>query len=204
MVAIITGDVINSEKVDSEKWLSVLKGYFNTFGESPADWAIYRGDEFQLRIRNVEEAFITAIQIKAKLKQFKDLDVRLSIGFGDEIIGNRNILESNGTAFIRSGRTFDDLRKNKTTMLVNTGNQEIDQEFNLYIKLALTGFMDKWSIASAEIVSLNLENMYISQEEIAKMAGMAQAAISQRLKRANFEVLMDLNSMFVKKIKTLQ
>lgn len=204
MVAIITGDVINSEKVDSEKWLSVLKGYFNTFGESPADWAIYRGDEFQLRIRNVEEAFITAIQIKAKMKQFKDLDVRLSIGFGDEIIGNRNILESNGTAFIRSGRTFDDLRKNKTTMLVNTGNQEIDQEFNLYIKLALTGFMDKWSIASAEIVSLNLENMYISQEEIAKMAGMAQAAISQRLKRANFEVLMDLNSMFVKKIKTLQ
>lgn len=203
MVAIITGDVINSEKVDAKKWLSVLKEYFNTFGKSPSDWAIYRGDEFQLRIRSVEEAFITAIQIKAKMKQFKDLDVRLSIGLGDEIVGSKNILESNGTAFVRSGRSFDDLRKNKTTMLVNTGNQEIDQELNLYIKLALTGFMDKWSVASAEIVSLNLENMSISQEEIAKMAGMAQAAISQRLKRANFEVLMDLNSMFVKKIKTL-
>jgi hypothetical protein len=204
MVAIITGDVINSEKVDANKWLSVLKEYFNTFGKSPTDWAIYRGDEFQLRIGNVEEAFITAIQIKAKMKQFKELDVRLSIGLGDEIVRSNNILESNGTAFVRSGRTFDDLRKNKTTMFVNTGNQEIDQELNLYIKLALTGFMDKWSVASAEIVSLNLENMSISQEEIAKMAGMAQAAISQRLKRANFEVLMDLNSMFVKKIKTLQ
>jgi hypothetical protein len=203
MVAIITGDVINSEKVDANKWLSVLKEYFNTFGKSPTDWAIYRGDEFQLRIGNVEEAFITAIQIKAKMKQFKELDVRLSIGLGDEIVRSNNILESNGTAFVRSGRTFDDLRKNKTTMFVNTGNQEIDQELNLYIKLALTGFMDKWSVASAEIVSLNLENMSISQEEIAKMAGMAQAAISQRLKRANFEVLMDLNSMFVKKIKSL-
>lgn len=203
MIAIITGDVINSEKVDAKKWLSVLKEYFNTFGKSPTDWAIYRGDEFQLRIGNVEEAFITAIQIKAKMKQFKDLDVRLSIGLGDENVGSKNILESNGTAFVRSGRTFDDLRKNKTTMFVNTGNQEIDQELNLYIKLALTGFMDKWSVASAEIVSLNLENMSISQEEIAKMAGMAQAAISQRLKRANFEVLMDLNSMFVKKIKSL-
>lgn len=203
MVAIITGDVIDSEKIDAKKWLSVLKEYFNTFGKTPTDWAIYRGDEFQLRVGNVEEAFITAIQIKAKMKQFKDLDVRLSIGLGDEIVGSKNILESNGTAFVRSGRTFDDLRKNKTTMLVNTGNQEIDQELNLYIKLALTGFMDKWSVASAEIVSLNLENMSISQEEIAKMAGMAQAAISQRLKRANFEVLMDLNSMFVKKIKSL-
>lgn len=201
MVAIITGDVINSEKIDAKKWLSVLKEYFNTLGKTPSDWAIYRGDEFQLRVTNIEEVFITAIQIKAKMKQFKQLDVRLSIGLGDEIVGNKNILESNGTAFVRSGRTFDDLRRNKTTMLVNSGNQEIDQELNLYIKLALTGFMDKWSVASAEIVSLNLENMSISQEEIAKMAGMAQAAISQRLKRANFEVLMDLNSMFVKKIK---
>ena len=204
MVAIITGDVINSEKIDAKKWLSVLKEYFNTFGKSPTDWAIYRGDEFQLRVSNVDEAFITAIQIKAKMKQFKDMDVRLSIGLGDEIVGSKNILESNGTAFIRSGRTFDDLRKNKTTMLVNTGNQEIDQELNLYIKLALTGFMDRWSVASAEVVSLILENMTISQEEIAKMAGMAQAAISQRLKRANFEVLMDLNCMFVKKIKSFQ
>jgi len=203
MVAIITGDVINSEKVDAKKWLSVLKEYFNTFGKSPRDWAIYRGDEFQLRVGNVEEAFIVAIQIKAKMKQFKELDVRLSIGLGDEIVGSKNILESNGTAFVRSGRTFDDLRKNKTTMFVNSGNQEIDQELNLYIKLALTGFMDRWSVASAEIVSLNLENMSISQEEIAKMAGMAQAAISQRLKRANFEVLMELNQMFVKKIKSL-
>jgi hypothetical protein len=203
MVAIITGDVINSEKIDAKKWLSVLKEYFNTLGKSPTDWAIYRGDEFQLRVGNVDEAFITAIQIKAKMKQFKDMDVRLSIGLGDEIVGSKNILESNGTAFVRSGRTFDDLRKNKTTMLVNTGNQEIDQELNLYIKLALTGFMDRWSVASAEVVSLILENMTISQEEIAKMAGMAQAAISQRLKRANFEVLMDLNSMFVKKIKSL-
>ncbi|MBK9257806.1 MAG: hypothetical protein IPM42_20315 [Saprospiraceae bacterium] len=204
MVAVITGDVINSDKIDSKKWLSVLKKYLNTLGKTPADWAIYRGDEFQLRLKNTEDAFVTAIQIKAKMKQFKNLDVRLSIGLGDEIAESKNILESNGTAFVRSGRSFDELRKNKTTMLVNTGNHELDQELNLYIKLALTGFMDKWSIASAEIISLTLENQSTSQEEIARMAGMAQAAVSQRLKRANFEVLMDLNNMFVKKINNLK
>jgi len=204
MVAVITGDVINSEKIDTKKWLSVLKKYFNTLGKSSADWAIYRGDEFQLRVRNIDEAFITSIQIKAKMRQFKDLDVRLSIGLGDEIVANKNILESNGTAFVRSGRTFEELRKNKSTLLVNTGNNELDQELNLYIKLVLTGFMDKWSVASAEIVSLILENKSISQEEIAKMVGMTQAAISQRLKRANFDVLMDLNNMFVKKINAIK
>lgn len=204
MVAVITGDVINSDKIDTNKWLSVLKQYLNTKGKTPADWAIYRGDEFQLRIKNAEDAFITAIQIKAKMKQFKYLDVRLSIGLGDEIAESENILESNGTAFVRSGRTFDELKKNKTTLLVNTGNHELDQELNLYIKLALNGFMDKWSVASAEIISLTLEHKSISQEEIARIAGMAQAAVSQRLKRANFEVLMDLNNMFIKKINALK
>jgi len=36
------------------------------------------------------------------------------------------------------------------------------------------------------------------------MVGMTQAAISQRLKRANFDVLMDLNNMFVKKINAIK
>ncbi len=204
MVAIITGDVINSEKAVAKEWLLALKSYLKTLGTTPADWAIYRGDEFQLRLDKVEEAFIIAIHIKSKMKQFKGLDVRLSIGFGDAVNKSKSILESNGTAFVRSGRTFDDLKKSKINLLVNTGNEQIDEELNLFIKLALTGFMDKWSIASAEIISLALENKSVSQEEIAKMTGIAQAAISQRLKRANFDVLMELNRMFVKKINAIK
>lgn len=204
MVAVITGDVINSEKIDTKKWLSELKKYFDRLGKTPEDWAVYRGDEFQLRLNNVEHAFITAIELKARLKQYKGLDVRLSIGLGDEIGESKNILESNGTAFTRSGRTFEELKKHKSTLMINTGIREMDQELNLYIKLALNGFMDKWSVASAEIVSVTLANQSASQEEIARMTGIAQAAISQRLKRANFELLMELNNMIVKKIKTLE
>ncbi|MFZ1527033.1 MAG: winged helix-turn-helix transcriptional regulator, partial [Saprospiraceae bacterium] len=112
--------------------------------------------------------------------------------------------ESNGPVFLRSGRGLDDLKKSKVTMAINTGNELMDTELNLYLKLALFGIMDSWTVASAEMVSIILQNDSVPQEDISKKTGIAQSAISQRLKRANLEVLMDLNKMFVKKIKTLE
>jgi len=67
MLAIITGDIINSGDYNSTEWLPLLKDYFNTFGPSPMHWEIYRGDEFQLKVTDVNALF-TAIRIKAMLK----------------------------------------------------------------------------------------------------------------------------------------
>lgn len=89
-------------------------------------------------------------------------------------------------------------------MSISTGNELMDSELNLYLKLALFRIIDSWTVASAEMVSIMLQNQGVPQEDISRKTGIAQSAISQRLKRANFEVLMDLNSMFVKKIKTIQ
>jgi hypothetical protein len=131
------------------------------------------------------------------------LDVRISIGIGETDVMRNNILESNGPVFLRSGRGLDELKKNKMTMSIHTGNELMDSELNLYFKLALFGIIDSWTVASAEMVSIMLQNHGVPQEDISKRTGIAQSAISQRLKRANFEVLMELNNMFVKKIKSL-
>ena len=63
MIAIITGDIINSEKHPSFEWMEMLKKFFNEFGPSPMNWEIYRGDEFQLKV-NRENALLTAIKLK--------------------------------------------------------------------------------------------------------------------------------------------
>ncbi|MBK9566692.1 MAG: SatD family protein [Saprospiraceae bacterium] len=204
MIGILTGDVINSEKFTEDKWLVPLQSFLKTVGDSPADWAIYRGDEFQIKIDEPSQAFLKALEIKATMKKIKNLDVRISIGIGKADVMRENILESNGPVFLRSGRGLDDLKKSKVTMAINTGNELMDTELNLYLKLALFGIMDSWTVASAEMVSIILQNDSVPQEDISKKTGIAQSAISQRLKRANLEVLMDLNKMFVKKIKTLE
>ncbi|KKL81788.1 hypothetical protein LCGC14_1991230, partial [marine sediment metagenome] len=46
MIAIITGDIINSENYAVSEWIDILKNYLSKYGESPKDWDIYRGDEF--------------------------------------------------------------------------------------------------------------------------------------------------------------
>ena len=106
MIVILTADIINSRKLSSKKWMNDFKQLLNSFGKSPNDWEIYRGDEFQLEIKNPEDAFWIAFQLKAFFKSI-NLDVRMSLGFGDKTYKTKKITESNGSAFIRSGELFE-------------------------------------------------------------------------------------------------
>lgn len=201
MISIITGDIVNSRKLPSKIWIEGLKELLNTKGKNPSEWEIYRGDEFQLEIINPEEALLTALQIKAYLKTLK-LDARMSIGFGDKTYKAKKISESNGTAFVRSGDLFETLKKQKTTLAINSGNGNLDSEINLMLRLGLT-FMDNWLVQSAEFVFAAIENKSLSQEEIGVKLGINQAAVSRRRKRAQFDLALELDNYFRKKIKTL-
>ena len=57
MTSILTGDLINSRKKKESSWLKTLKMTLETFGTTPKNWQIYRGDSFQLEISNPEESF---------------------------------------------------------------------------------------------------------------------------------------------------
>lgn len=201
MTSIITGDIINSRKLPSKAWIEDLKKLLGTKGKSPSEWEIYRGDEFQIEIQNPEDALLAALQIKAFLKTLK-VNVRMSIGIGDKTHKAKKISESNGSAFIRSGEVFETLKKQKTTLAVNSGNPEFDTEMNLMLRLGLT-VMDNWLTQSAEFVLTAIENRSLSQEEIGQRLGINQAAVSRRQKRAQFDLIMELESFYRKKIKNL-
>jgi hypothetical protein len=201
MTSIITGDIINSRKLASKAWISDLKKLLSTKGKTPGDWEIYRGDEFQLEISDPEEALMAALQIKAYLKTLK-INVRMSIGIGNTTHRAKKISESNGSAFIRSGEVFETLKKQKTTLAINSGNADFDSEMNLMLRLALT-VMDNWLAQSAEFVLTATENRSLSQEEIGQKLGINQAAVSRRQKRAQFDLIMELDTFYRKKIKTI-
>ena len=201
MIGIITGDIVNSRKLSSKIWIDGLKNLLNTFGKSPIEWDIYRGDEFQLEVKNPEEALIIALQIKSYFKTLK-LDVRMSIGFGDITYKAKKISESNGTAFIRSGELFETLKKQKNNLAINSGNEIFDAEINLMLRLSLT-FMNNWLAQSADFVLTAIENPSLSQEELGVKLGINQAAVSRRRKRAQFDLVMEMENYFRNKIKTI-
>ncbi len=201
MIAIITGDIVNSRKLSSKIWIDGLKKLLNTFGKNPIEWDIYRGDEFQLEVKNPEDALGVALQIKSYFKSIK-MDVRMSIGLGDMNYKAKKISESNGTAFSRSGEVFETLKKQKINLAINSGNEAFDDEINLMLRLSLT-FMDNWFIQSAEFVLTAIENPSLSQEEMGVKLGINQAAVSRRRKRAQFDLVMEVEKYFRNKVKTI-
>lgn len=202
MVAVITGDIINSKKNATRRWLAPLKKELAKTGKSPKYWEIYRGDSFQLVVNKPEEALLTAMKLKAVLKSIKGINVRMAIGIGDRSYNAAKVTESNGSAFVHSGEKFETLTS-QNNLAIKSDWTDFDEEMNLYLKLALIA-MNNWTVNTAEIVSLALENPGKSQEQLGKMIGIKQSAISTRLQRAYFGELMEVNEMYQAKLKLLK
>ncbi len=193
MIAVITGDIINSRELPNE-WIDTLKkALANLFG-TKTNWEIFRGDSFQIELK-AEDALLNAIYIKACIKTLKKADVRIGIGIGKKSIHATRVTEANGEAFINSGVAFDSLKLNKVNIALETPWQSFTADFNLFIKLALIA-MDSWGQISAEMVKYAIENQNINQDKIAKISGRSQSSVSEALKRAHYAEIIELENKY--------
>ncbi|MGZ0016534.1 SatD family protein [Yeosuana sp. AK3] len=204
MVSVITGDIIKSKTFKNpEIWLKPLREALSNSEIDKKYWEIFRGDSFQIEIKDNKNAFYIATYIKACIKTVKGLDIRMAIGVGNKNFEGTIITESNGEAFQFSGDTLAILKKEKTNLKIKSRDLLLNEELNLYFKLALIS-MNHWTSNSAEAVKVALENDGVLQSEIAKALGISQDAVSKRLKRAYFNEIMELDSMYRQKITLLE
>lgn len=201
MVAIVTGDIVDSRKVAADRWMKTLKEELATWGKAGEDWEIYRGDSFQLKIKNPEEGLLAAVRLKAALRAINGLDCRMGIGVGTEDFTATRLLENNGTAYIHSGEAFDSLAEYRQKIRIKTPNSEFDEEINLMLKMSLT-FMDHWTASSARMIHLVFKHPDKNQTELGAMEDISQHAVSARLSRANFSILESFLEYFPKRLKT--
>lgn len=199
MIAVITGDVINSREGKPTDWLKGLKEVLNQYGEIPAEWEIFRGDSFQLKVKP-ENALTVVLHIKAALKLSARKDVRIAIGIGLEKHKAKKITESNGEAYVYSGECFESLKKQ--TIAINTGNKNIDATINLMLMLALLT-ADNWSPTVSEIIKTAIENPEKIQKEIAEKLKKTQSTVSAALKRGGYDEILKLNQYFQYQISSL-
>ncbi len=201
MIAVITGDIINSQHSDTESWLNDLKSLLKQWGDAPAQWEIYRGDEFQIKcsIDNVFEKFLA---IKSLIKTHENLDVRIAIGIGEEQFSSEKITESNGTAYVNSGRLLNDLKSMGRTVAIKTPDEKLNKDLNILLKWSSIEF-DNWTVAISEIVHQHIICPEITQEDLAKKLSITQSSVSQRVKRANLDLIKETNQYFRRKIVEL-
>jgi len=204
MISVITGDIIKSGKFNNpDVWLNPLKESLIKTGIEKKYWEIFRGDSFQIEIKDNQQAFHIATYIKACIKTIKGLDVRMAIGVGSKDFTGNKVTESNGEAFMFSGETLENLKKEKTNLKIKSPYLFLNEELNLYFKLASIA-MDNWTVNSSEAIKIVLENFGALQSEIAQIIGISQDAVSKRLKRAYFNEIIDLDRMYNQKITLLE
>lgn len=192
MVAVLTGDIINSREGNTANWLNELKRILRLYGQEPQQWQVFRGDSFQLSV-TPEKALLAAIHLKAGIRQTKTQDVRIGIGLGEENHSAKKISESNGPAYILSGACFESLKKQ--TLAISSSRPELDNALNLMLSLALLT-ANQWSSTVARVITEALEHPEMNQQELAGSLKKSQSSVSEALKRGGFDEIMNLNGFY--------
>ncbi len=200
--SVITGDIIQSRLKPNPVWLPKLKKVLSKEGDTPKTWEVYRGDSFQIEVKDPSNVLQTALRIKATIKTIKDLDVRMALGIGKKRFVSKRVAESDGEAFVFSGETFETLKAEKRTLAIKTPWPELNRELNICLKLASIP-MDDWTTSSAELVALVIDYPDLTQQALAKRLRITQPAVSDRQNRAHYEAILELEALFREKIAKL-
>lgn len=197
MYAVITGDIVNSTKVDKEYYTVLLDALKKSFGQitsrytnggDPITFDIFRGDSFQGVISKPELALGASLIIRSYLRKSQpekvsySWDARTAIGVGTIEYLPKKVSEGTGEAYKHSG-TFLDKMKTEQRLSVVTPWKEINDEMKSQAAL-LDAIIAKWSPQQAEIVLELLKGK--SRKTIGKEFDISQAAVHYRVKGAGW------------------
>ena len=101
-----------------------------------------------------------------------------------------------------SGRLLNDIKTDGRTLAIQTETDKVNRDLNILFKWTSIDF-DNWTVATAEIIHRLLINPELTQEELAKELNITQSSVSQRIKRSNFDLILETDLYFRKKITEL-
>lgn len=186
-IAVITGDIVNSSALNEAQKRFVQGGIEHFMHEGillrPR---FYRGDSFQLAVKPMD-ALLLALKFRMEVRRKNEAsDLRISIGIGEVTTWNEDVLLANGSAFERSGKNLDSLKKKGLQIIVVTGNKELDRELETYCFMA-DSLLRGLSSAQANVLFYKLDKT--PQAQIGEILKISQPSVSKTLKAANWKAL---------------
>lgn len=200
MRSVITGDIVNSTKVEGpqhKSLMSSLKASFSCiskqFGSTSSEikFNIFRGDSFQGIIPNPSAALHASLIIRSSLRKAQPADssfswdARTAIGIGTIDYLPKEASEGDGEAYRYSGRSLDQMETNQR-LAVKTPWETVNDEVESQAAL-LDAVIAKWSPSQAEIVLELLQDR--SRKEISSEFDISQAAVHYRIKGSGWTAI---------------
>ena len=201
--AVITGDIVSSRQIETRTKESLYIAIDDLAKSLKRKWIDkyerYRGDGIQFSLNNVGNALKTALLIRCFVLSYlpvskrkktsskgyinTQFDIRLAIGIGGvDFINEKKLSSSDGEAFVLSGLSLDNLKKGNERMIVKSGDDELNGEWET-ITILLDAIMQKWTQNGAELILQKLWGK--KDDEIAGMFNVSLSAITQRKKTRN-------------------
>lgn len=197
--AVISGELAEARKISHEdlgKIPDIIRGSFKEVNRhrervQRMDYEIIRMDEFLCITDRPVSSLHSMIMLASdfRLKTYRELniraDLRLSIGVGPVELMQRELRESDGTAFRYAADGLKSFKRNQR-LFITTPDKEINKEFAV-----ACGFMDilihDWSDEQAEALFLSLSGK--NQTEISEELKISQPAVNRRLKAAHADAI---------------
>ena len=132
MQAVLTGDIVNSTKLPSEKEKALLKLLEQVL--KPNKYEFYRGDSFQVLIKEAGNSLRIALLCRTaaiSISEKNETDVKVSVGLGEVEEHIKTLGSAKGEAFIISGRAFDELEKTDSRLVISTANAMANLSFQI-------------------------------------------------------------------------
>lgn len=198
MIAVITGDLVGSSTLTKNEFkqvLALLEQRLQSFKKGfAAEWEFYRGDSFQVVLKQPQHAARAAVLLASELIAAGH-QATISMGVGAyRTLEDRPSL-SQGQAFELSGRGLDESARGELTF--QSGHQNLNDTLGLstrFVSFLLNGLTRK----QAQVLGLYVDMNCAEHQALADKLGTSRQNVSSHLKRSGASLIEDYIGLFAR------
>lgn len=199
---VLTGDIVNSSGLtqpEKRKMLKTLKQAMEAGLALMHDWKpeIFQGDSFQgATTVGITQSLRYALMVFALFRK-QSLMIRIALGMGTLSFDTGNVSTNDGSAYLHSGRTLEELKKKSGNFIgIKTPDEETNLEYEVHCT-SLDYLLTRCTPLQAEGILYTLQGM--TQIQIAQKLKISQPTVQQRLQAAGWPVFKAILQRFESK-----
>lgn len=199
--AVITGDIINSTRIDIADREELLKSVDEFLKKSDKKFRTksetFRGDSFQCLTQDPSIALRLALIQKTYIRSFdknKKYDARIAVGIGGISLISNKFTISSGKAFELSGQLLDKMKGRKQSLAISTDDAYNDELQTSAI--LLDAIISKTTALQCEVIHHKLLDE--TEVQIAKQLNIDQSAVNHRSNSGNWNAIDAMLKRFEK------
>ncbi len=199
---VLTGDIVNSSGLtqpEKRKMLKTLKQAMESGVTIMPDWKpeIFQGDSFQgATSLGITQSLRYALMVFTLFRK-QNLMIRIALGLGSTVFDSGQVSTNDGTAYVHSGRTLEELKKKSGTYIgIKTPDEETNLEYEVHCT-SIDYLLTRCTPLQSEALLYALQDM--TQIQIAQKLKISQPTVQQRLQAAGWPVFKAILQRFESK-----